>query len=39
MSKEKNLYKCDTCEVVGYYNSEMRSKIVASVVVVHDHAR
>jgi len=37
--REQYLHKNDTCKVVGHYNSEMRSKIEASIEVVHDRAK
>ena len=33
------LHKNDTGEMVGYHNSEMRTKIVASIEVVHGCTR
>ena len=36
---EQYLCKNDTCDPVGYYNSEIRTKIVASIEVVHDHVK
>ena len=35
---EQYLYKNHACEVEVHYNSETRTKIVASIEVVHDHA-
>ena len=37
---EQYLYEDDdTRKVVGHYNSEIRTKIVASIEVVHGHTR
>ena len=40
MAKENNIYKTiQAGQGWGYYDSEMRNRIVASVEAAHDHVR